>query len=82
MAQHISRGEVILVVFPSCGIWTLGRGAGRGWAEDRDSPGGVLLLLSLMGWVGATSQEGHAHCPLLALSPRVSPSFCVGSHKL
>lgn len=53
MVQHISQGEVILVVFPSCGIWTLGRGAGRGWAEAR-RPGTVLGVCCFFSasWVG------------------------------
>lgn len=59
MAQHISQGKVISVVLPSCGLWTLGRGAGGwelGWKkETRDSPGGVVwgrccFSASWAGW--------------------------------
>lgn len=81
-AEHISWTEVILVLFPSHGIWTLGRGAGGSWAAARspDSAPGVSVLLSLLDWVRAASQEGQPHRPPSVRSPRVSPSLWVGSH--
>ena len=70
MVQHISQGEVILVVFPSCGIWTLGRGAGRGWAEAR-RPGTVLgcVASSQPHGLGGGHLPGGT-CPLSSLSPQ------------
>lgn len=81
-AEHVARAEVILVLFPSRGIWTLGRGAGGSWAAARspDSAAGVSVLLSLLDWVRAASQEGQPHHPPSVLSPGASPSVWVGSH--
>lgn len=61
------------------GIWTLGRGAGGAWAGARrpETALGAPLVLCLLGWVRAVSQEGHRS--RLVLSALVSPSFRVGS---
>lgn len=60
MAQHISRGEVILGVFPSCGIWTLGREDSGGWvgAKTRDSARSIVASQPPGRGRGATPQEG------------------------
>lgn len=60
-AEHISWAEVILVLFPSHGIWTLGRGDGGSWAAARspDSMQGVSMLLSLLDWVRPPLRKGN-----------------------